>query len=598
MNSINSGNSDAAASGPRRVVDSTLFHGLLIVVVALIAYASTFSVPFIFDDETSIVRNEVIHNLNNFLTNRSGYDSMPNRYVAYLSFALNYYVGGMNVVGYHVVNLVIHIANGLLVYALVGLTLKTPFFVQGSHSDTLRSNEPTRRSSLAMHHLLPLFAALLFICHPIQTQAVTYIVQRITSLATLFFLASLVLHVRWRLAGESGASLLSRQVFPFWLLSFVSAVLAMKTKEIAFTLPPAVLLYEFCFFGRPTPRKLAETTPLFLTALIIPSTMLTLHKPIGQIISDVSKATVESSELSRWEYLFTQFSVITTYLRLLLLPVSQNLDYDYPINITLLELRTFLSLALLLALLGLALYLLNKSRLEIKGCTYDRGTSKLNKSVFTRHCSRLAAFGIFWFFLTLSVESSVVPITDVIFEHRLYLPSVGFFLMVSSLMYLVALNLPRSGRPAQMAVALIIILFTGATFARNSVWRSEIGIWQDSVKKSPAKSRTHANLGVAYAKKELVGEALGELETAVQLAPDKSNPYEFITPVPLSNMVILYVSVGRLQQAAAACKALLAQDPDMEQPLNLYQLLRMPHVDNKALQAVRSACQIQPIPNK
>ncbi|OGT98065.1 MAG: hypothetical protein A2X80_08910 [Geobacteraceae bacterium GWB2_52_12] len=590
MNSINSGSSDAA-SGLRRLVDSTLSHGLLIVMMALVAYANTFSVPFIFDDETSIVRNEVIHNLDNFLTNRSGYDSMPNRYVAYLSFALNYYVGGMNVVGYHVVNLVIHIANGLLVYALVGLTLRTPFFVRGSDSDTLRSYDPTHRSSLAMHHFLPLFAALLFICHPIQTQAVTYIVQRITSLATLFFLASLVLHVRWRLARESGDFLLSRQVLPFWLLSLVSAILAMKTKEIAFTLPPAVLLYEFCFFGRPSTRRLVETTPLFLTALIIPSTMLTLHKEVGQILSSVGRATMESNLLSRWEYLFTQFSVIVTYLRLLVLPVNQNLDHDYPVNHSLLEPRAFLSLALLLALFGLALCLYYHSRLKLKKSRNDLETCELRSSLFPHRFSRLTAFGIFWFFLTLSVESSVIPINDLIFEHRLYLPSIGFFIALVGLTCRFC-----TARTSVMCAAMGVIVTVTlcfSTYMRNTLWKSEVDIWRDSVSKSPEKSRPHANLGVAYGKQEQVAEALLQFDSAVSLAPDQTNPYEFITPGPLSNIVILYVSAGRLQQAAAACKALLKLDPDMELPLNLYQILRMPRPDDEALLLVRNVCGVE-----
>jgi hypothetical protein len=101
---------------------------LAVAVVALLAYSNSLHVPFVFDDESSIVRNSVIHSLSNYLINGSGYELLPNRSIGYLTFALNYHFGGLNVVGYHVVNLLIHIMNALLVYALVRLTMRTPFF--------------------------------------------------------------------------------------------------------------------------------------------------------------------------------------------------------------------------------------------------------------------------------------------------------------------------------------------------------------------------------------------------------------------------------------------------------------------------------------
>ena len=108
-------------------LEHPLIHVVILAVVAVIAYSNTFHVPFVFDDESSIVENPVIHNLANYVINGSGFDHLPNRCIGYLTFALNYHFGGLNVVDYHVVNLAIHIANALLVYALVALTLRTPF---------------------------------------------------------------------------------------------------------------------------------------------------------------------------------------------------------------------------------------------------------------------------------------------------------------------------------------------------------------------------------------------------------------------------------------------------------------------------------------
>jgi tetratricopeptide (TPR) repeat protein len=526
---------------------------LILALVAVIAYANSFHVPFIFDDEPSITKNDVIHDLANFFTNRSGYDFLPNRYMAMLTFALNYHFSGLNVTGYHVVNLAIHIVNAVLVYTLVRLTFKTPLF------ETRNPELETRNPELGTRNILPFFAALLFVAHPLQTQAVTYIVQRMTSLATLFYLSALVLHIRWRLANEGGARFFSRVVFPFWLLSLVAAVLAMKTKEIAFTLPLVVLLYEFSFFGRPGRRLVVPLAPLLLTACIIPLTMINLNKPAGQILSDVSSATKAGFVLTRWEYLCTQFSVIVTYLRLLLLPVNQNLDYDYPVNHSLLEPRAFLSLLLLLTLIGLAIwlwYISGRPQSPVPG-----PRSLLLKSSVPSPESRplrLASFGILWFFITLAVESSIVPITDVIFEHRVYLPSVGFFLALISLAFYwagrVENRIQVAGKLVVTALVAATVLLAGTTFARNNVWRSWSAMWQDVKMKSPAKPRAYNNLGAYYVKQEKPLEAIREFEMSVRLDPQYLDS--------LYNLAMLYVWAGRFREAKQISDTLQKLDPE------------------------------------
>ena len=519
---------------PKSFLEWPVFHWIIVALVATVAYSNTFQVPFVFDDELQIIANPVVTDLAGFLTTRSGYEYNSNRFIGYLTFALNYHVGGLNVVGYHAVNLAIHITNALLVYTLVRFTFRTPFLAP--HASPL-----TPHASL-----VPFFAALLFVCHPVQTQAVTYIVKRLTSLATLFYLASVTCHVRWRLAWESGALCLSRSVLPFWLMSLAAALLAMKTKEFAVTLPLAVLLFEWCFFGRPDRRVLLSLAPLLSTIFIIPLGMVSLHEPIGRILSDVNTMTVASSSLSRWEYLCTQFSVIVTYLRLLVLPVNQNLDYDYPVNHSLFEPRTFLPLILLMALLAAAVML------------WRAGSSP--ESRVTGHESRLlrlAAFGIFWFFLTLLVESSIVPIHDVIFEHRLYLPSVGFLLALTALVMAGSGNLKgRIPVAEKLAVAALIIaagLLATATYSRNRIWRDPITLWQDVKAKSPNKVRPYNILGTYYAEQGRVADAIREFEMSVRLKP---------TDVAILDLLAQsYLLADRQKDAEAVQKSLERVDP-------------------------------------
>lgn len=539
-------------TAPTRFPGRTSIQLLLLTVVALIAYSNSFHVPFIFDDETSITKNEVIRDLANFFTNRSGYDYLPNRFIGYLTFAFNYSFGGFNVVGYHVINLIIHLVNALFVYSFMRLTLRTPFFSE--------SGQKTDGSGLHDYTFLPFFAALFFVCHPIQTQAVTYIVQRLTSLSTLFFMGSLLLHIRWRTARESGSAFTSGRVLPFFLLSLAMALLAMKTKEIAFTLPFVVLLYEICFFGRPHMKRLAELMPMLLTMLIIPLTMITLNKPVSDIISDVSKVTTEGKLLSRWEYLCTQFSVITTYIRLLLLPVNQNLDYDYPINRSLLEPRAFLSLSLLSALFALGVYLFFRSTGKINSPAAV--TDDLRSNIISARSSlpelRLAAFGIFWFFITLSVESSLIPISDVIYEHRVYLPSVGFLVALTSLAFVglkrMSIRIPSAHRAGVSLLLGVAVILTVTTYTRNNVWSSWESLWQDVQKNSPLKPRAYNNLGAYYVKQERPFEAIREFEMSIRLNPQYLDS--------LYNLAMLYVWAGRIPEAKQISDTLQKLDPE------------------------------------
>jgi hypothetical protein len=280
---------------------------LLIAVTALAIYSNTFFSPFHFDDTGTIVENNKLRDLSNF------WPPSGTRYIGFLSFALNYQVGGLEVLGYHLVNILIHIINGFLVWSLVTLTFKTPVMERSSANSKLK-------------YFIALTASLIFISHPVQTQAVTYIVQRFASLATFFYLLSLVLFVKWRISHRT----------IFYPLSILCAVLAMKTKEISFTLPFIVLLYEIMFFGsfvnghmQRRRTRLLYLAPLVLTVLIIPLSLIGIDKPLGDVIGEFREAAQETEEVPRGIYLLTQFRVIATYIRLLILPYLFSLSSIY-----------------------------------------------------------------------------------------------------------------------------------------------------------------------------------------------------------------------------------------------------------------------------
>lgn len=204
-------------------------YKLLIIITlflsGFIAYSNTFHNSFHFDDGSSITDNFAIRDLQNL---RNIWNFWPSRFITYLSFSINYHFHQLNVFGYHLVNLLVHIISAILIFYFIFLTFSTP---------------KMKDANITKHaNVIAFFVALIFLAHPIQTQAVTYITQRIASLATLFYLASLIFYIKSRLLEER---LINGNIYYF--LSLIMAVIAMFTKEITITLPFVILLYEIHF---------------------------------------------------------------------------------------------------------------------------------------------------------------------------------------------------------------------------------------------------------------------------------------------------------------------------------------------------------------
>ena len=498
----------------------------VVALAGLLAYANAFNGEFVFDDDTEVVTQPLIRDLGHFIGSLSAYRVYPNRVLVYFTFALNYAVGGLDTTGYHAVNIAVHLGTALLVFALLLLSFRTPSL---------------RRSALApWAATVALVAALLFVTHPVQTQAVTYVVQRLTSLATFFYVLAVVLYVRWRLAREAGQA---RGIGGALLYAaiLVSTLAAMRSKEIALTLPIAIALYEIAFFEGPRRRRVAWLAPILATIAVIPVTIFGLHQPVGKLLSDVTEVRLQT-DLGRADYLATQLTVVVRYLRLLIAPVGQNLDYDYPVSRSFFEPRVAFSGLLLLALGVLAL------------AAWGGSPGKWTRRAFDP-AARLVAFGLMWFFLALSLESSVFPIADVIFEHRVYLPSVGFFTAAATLSALTLRRLApaRAPRMTLRAGATIAVALGVATFARNEVWATELMLWTDVVAKSPGKSRARDNLGLAFAHLRREAEAVVQFREAVRLDPLNVRAW--------NNLGVALVKSGRSDESAAAFMAALRADP-------------------------------------
>jgi len=565
----------------KKLINQPFIHILLVLVLGVLVYSNTFSVPFVFDDGPSIVDNPEIRDTSRSLAAIAGYEFNARRAFGYFTFALNYHFGGLDVTGYHAVNLAIHIFVAMLVYALVRLTFRTPH---------LRESRIAPKADT-----VALLSSLLFIVHPVQTQAVTYVVQRLTSLATLFYLLSVVLYAVGRLRIEDGGRETEggegsnwRRGLPWLAGAVLSAVLAMKTKEFSFTLPFAVALYEFSFFRGGWGRRLLYLLPLLLTLPIVPVSVLTAGESAGELLSDVSQQVRMQTDIAQLHYLFTQLRVIVTYLRLLVLPIHQNLDYDYPIYTTFFTPAVFLSFVLLASIFLLALYLYAITA-KVPG---TRSSPSLIAHLSSRGAdpsARVIGFGLLWFFLALSVESSFIPILDIIFEHRVYLPSIGVFAAAAAAFVLACdvVHIRARGKVAAVVVALIVLGLGAGTYKRNVVWGDAVSLWEDVSVKSPSKTRGYINLGAALGEAGQMEEAVAALSKAIQLGSDNPEPYISLGAV--------LGEAGRTDEAMKALSRAIRIRPDkLEAYVNLGAALASAGRREEAIRVLSEAVRFEP----
>jgi protein O-mannosyl-transferase len=402
------------------------FIAILTAFVSLLAYSNTFTVPFQFDDDAYVVNNPTLRTFHYFIhpseitaLGQQSPTSFPialrsafmTRIVGHLSLAINYHLHGLHVVGYHVVNLMIHILNGILVYLILMATLKTEYFSSFPFTGTF-----------APRAIIPVACSLLFVTHPIQTQAVTYISQRFTVLAAFFYLLSLLLYIRFRTSPPS------RKRSAYYAVGLGSAVAAMLTKEFTFTLPIIIALFEITFFSGNGRNRIRTLIPFAAALLIIPVLIFIQQGTWNALDSTMRSMTAaDETNISRINYLLTQFRIIILYIRLLFFPINQNVDHDATVYHSLFALPVFSSFIALLALFSLGVYL------------YYAGNRQEEYPEL-----KLASFGVIYFFITLSVESSFIPLGELTAEYRLYLPSIGIIIAFVSL---VVFTGRRSSRP-------------------------------------------------------------------------------------------------------------------------------------------------------
>jgi tetratricopeptide (TPR) repeat protein len=486
----------------KRVWKRPLLVFLIYSACALAMYLHTLSYEFSFDDFRNIINNTTLNleqlDAGSLSESLQGPTRRP---LAYLTFSLNHYLSGNAVWSYRLVNIALHVLNALLVYTfalmtfnLLGQVSFTAAPVVGDHREC---NDPTDATSMqrscfpsrSSHHRLAFFAGLLWLAHPIQIQAVTYVVQRMVSLSCLFYLSGMCLYIYGR-----QTPLKAERVTAFALLP-VCWILGLASKEIAATLPLAILLYEFYFFRQLDLTELRRQAPKLLILLLvfgIAALFLLRGNPVAYILRGYGQR-----DFTLGQRLLTQPRVIVFYLSLLALPLRSRLclDHHFPASTSLFSpMSTLFSLIILAGLLATGILLARRKR--------------------------LLSFAILWFFLHLAIESSFMGL-EMAFEHRLYLPSVCLAMVLA-----LALDRLVPPRPLwQWGLPLILIaLLGGITWQRNLDWKDALTIWRDCAQKAPRKVRTHFNLAYHYEQLGQFDLALAEYTRALSLPPDRLLP--------------------------------------------------------------------------
>ncbi len=437
---------------------------VLLVTVAVVTYAGARHGDFQFDDAFTIFLNPHLDRLDTFIAHL---DHMV-RPVLYGTFLLDRSLYGTGASGYHLLNLLLHLGSGLLVYRI---------FVRAVTEET---------------RLVPFWVALLFLIHPLQTETVTYISGRASGLMAFFYLSAFFLYIR---ASEYQGPGYARK--SYFVGAVLSLLLSLASKESAVTFPLALLIWDVLI------RRLRGAS--------LRSTILSHHLPFWIILFLAAVwawSHPRYSALAQFSFqlrpirdnMLSEAHAAAYALLLFIWPWKQNFDHDLPQFHSLFQ----WPLPLDLMLLG--------------------GLATVTLLMVRRH--PLISFGIGWFFLQL-LPTSLIPRSDLLSERNLYLASIGMFLVTAVLCsYLaqrIATVLPRPRLVQVVGLSLasaVVLTLCFMTFQRNELYRDPVLLWSDTVEKSPQKARPHNNLGHAYALHDDWDLAIEEFRTAARLDLD------------------------------------------------------------------------------
>ena len=441
----------------------------LICVCGVIIYFATVHSPFIYDDAHAIEDNPYIKNLSKF-QQMVGVQNIFNRSILLFTFSVNHAIGQLDVFGYHLINLMLHLCVGIMLYFLTMelLTIENPALT------------PTFQR-------LPLAVSLIHIFNPINVESVTYLSSRSSVLVTLFYLSSFYLFIRFVNSKEKKKKWKNVH-YPIVILFLF--YLGLGTKEIIVTLPIIAILYLWVHSSTKNFHKFLPELAVILIPLII--YLLYRYVQMGNLL--VIKTDPYSYMIDRSLYILTQIKVVISYYFVkLIFPINLNFEPDIRLVSGFLDWEWVVSL-----IIGVCIAI---------GIFYQK--SILLKCAFI------------WALITILPTSSIIPLKQIATEHRTYLPGLGIN-MGLGILFLRGVSHRKLIPPT---LFIFLVIYGLLAMKRSLDYRSEINLWQDTVRKSPYKSMVHNNMGTAYLSKERLKEARKSFEVSSALSPSSTDPY-------------------------------------------------------------------------
>ena len=461
----------------RRHVDTYIKifpHWLIVIVIfilGLAVYSQSFTKGvFLFDDKALIIDNPYIKNFSyirdiftTHLFHGSGIYSNFYRPMQSLSFMLDYRLWELNPFGYHLVSVLIHILNSVMVYFLIYLISKKQYIAA--------------------------VTAILFCVHTVLSILVNYVAARADILSTLFLLAALSLYILYK---QSKINRFKILLYIFSVLSFISALL---TKEMAIIFPFVLLLYVFCF---PKDVNHAGKKPPSLIWIFF--LVIGIYALLRSTVLDFTGGKLletTTGQIPLYNRLLTTSKVFMIYLRLLFFPVGLHMEWNINPANSFIQDEVFLPVVGLIAI-GIFVYFLLRT-------------------------SRLKFFAISWFFVTLFPQSNIFPLNYFMSESWLYIPSIGFFTLLAIYLY----DLKQRSKFCSLLAAFIIfssVIFYGIlTFKRADIWADPIRLYTEVLRYSPNNTKARINLGTVLATSGSYDEAMEKYKEASELMPDNAS---------------------------------------------------------------------------
>jgi tetratricopeptide (TPR) repeat protein len=500
-----------------------IFAIAILILSIFFAYSNSLNGTWAMDD---IVANKPV-GINDI------HDLVGFRKVAYITFLLNQSIAPFSPVNFRLFNIFIHILNAILVYALAYKTMNLRFSSeQQAYKKTYAGKEGNFTLTTENHAFyVALFSSVIFALHPININAVAYIVQRMASLATSFVILSLLCYISAALSGNRLKATL------LYVLCGIFIVIGIFSKENAVMAVPLILLYDYVFLSRFNRKvfikKMLITTIVGVVSIGLASYLLRFHHTlvdIARLFLNLNNPLTEKGWTAvdvYWtplQHILTEFRVVSRYIFLIFFPLPQFLIFDwwgFPVSKGITEpLTTLLSLLFLLSLSIFSLW-------------------KIKRFPFL-------CFGILWYLIAISLESFFALGADLYFEHRNYLPVSGLIIGVAGQGALSFRN--RIKEKYLWVFGIVLCLTFGSlTFWRNFVWKDSLTLWGDTLKKKPENIRALISIGNAHLLASNIGEAERYYKETIIIS--KQNRRVYFLNESLYSLGMLYLMQGELQKA-------------------------------------------------